>query len=180
MLVELVLHLKIKVERRKWWSVKEERNHRQYSGMYTLYFWIHDNFLFKQRKTMSKRDCQTPARRRKKSLIHEKVHGLTFTYSQVLPGRRRIYFRCLMLSKLWTISPSACKCYRLLKKKYPAFIKPSSSQIIIVNYRGCFNALMALVKKTEGNRDCRPQIHQERVLSDTMIFSYQLTCSVRI
>ena len=37
--------------------MKEERNHKQYSGIYTLYFWIHDNnFLLKQQE--KKKECQ--------------------------------------------------------------------------------------------------------------------------
>lgn len=37
------------------WGKKKERNHRQYSGMYTLYYLINDNnFLLKKKKQCQK------------------------------------------------------------------------------------------------------------------------------
>ena len=66
--------------------MKEERNHKQYSGIYTLYFWIHDNnFLLKQqekKKNVKKRLSNTYWKK------EEKFESDTFTYSQVLSGGR--------------------------------------------------------------------------------------------
>lgn len=45
-------------------------------------------FFLNKRKAMSERDRQTPAGRRKKSLIPETLHGVTFTEERIL------YFRC--------------------------------------------------------------------------------------
>lgn len=44
-----------------------------------------------------------------RKVIDENVHGVSFTYSQVLPGGRILYFRYLMLSKLRSTSLFAHK-----------------------------------------------------------------------
>jgi hypothetical protein len=60
-----------------------------------------DRILFlNERKARSKRDCQTSAGRGKKKVIHEKVHAITVTYSQVLPKEKLLTFKFLKLSKL--------------------------------------------------------------------------------
>ena len=66
-----------------------------------MYFWIHNNnFLVKQKKGNVKKEIIKHLFLEERKVIHENVHGVTFTYSQLFPEGRIISFRSLLLSKL--------------------------------------------------------------------------------
>lgn len=63
--------------------MKEKRNHKQYSGMYILYFWIHNNdFLLKPKKAKVKKRFSNTCWKKEEKFDSEKVLGVPFTYSQ--------------------------------------------------------------------------------------------------
>ena len=105
--LELVLYPKIKGERRR--SGRGKKSQAVLRQVH-MYFWIHiNNFLVKQKKGNVKKEIIKHLFLEERKVIHENVHGVTLTYSQLFPEGRIISFRSLLLSKLQNTSLFACK-----------------------------------------------------------------------
>lgn len=88
------------------------------------------------------------------------------------------FFRCLMLNKLWTTSPSARKHYRLLVKQ-SEFIRLFNSQVIIINHSCYFSILMALERKLRETETVMPRFIRNVYSVPLWFFFYQLSCFAR-
>lgn len=155
MSVKLILHPKIKVERRRWGGVRRRREIIGSTQVCTHYIVGYMTIIFFLNKSNVKKRLSNTFWKKE-----EKFDSWEGTWSHILFTlkffQKEEFFRCLMFNKLWTTSPSACKHYRLLAKQ-SELIRLFNSQVIITNHNCCFSILMALERKLRETETVMPR-----------------------